>query len=444
MSLGYIIIFDEPSRAESLKEYVYNNWEFSEALSVEDWKLKTRNICLFSLDGSSIEYVAIVEKGKRIASLKNKFTFKHILQFNAIKISDISDLISYKLQRHFIRSASGVGGQIPLGTWKELLNVFKEHYSDVYDKILKTIKLISLSNEKLRGKNYNVLSQEKDAFGLCLDIFGKDKSKILPYCHPDNDNAPFLTGLNNAKLDEDSVIMNDNKVFGDWELLKTVPIKAASMFYKNGEKLTVINANRNNIERTLGVDLVYYHHTYKSFILIQYKMLRIQESEQINGDRLIYWPNSDANYKKEYEVMKKWHKSFITNEVEKPNHYRLNEDAFYFKLCSPLDYDILSHSLMKGMYIPLSFWDILINSEELKGKNNAVGITHKRAKRWINNSQFIDLIGKGWIGTTNKNSDILNNVIKDLIDNQHSVTIGIVENESFNTKDYSDDSNRPR
>ena len=52
------------------------------------------------------------------------------------------------------------------------------------------------------------------------------------------------------------------------------------------------------------------------------------------------------------------------------------------------------------MYIPLSFWDILVHSKDTIGKNNGVGITHSRVKRWINNTQFTNLIGKGWIGTS--------------------------------------------
>ena len=40
------------------------------------------------------------------------------------------------------------------------------------------------------------------------------------------------------------------------------------------ERLTIINCNRQKVEETPGVDLVYYNHTFKSFVMVQYKRMK--------------------------------------------------------------------------------------------------------------------------------------------------------------------------
>ncbi len=39
---------------------------------------------------------------------------------------------------------------------------------------------------------------------------------------------------------------------------------------EGAKTLTVVNVNRTSVERALGVDLLHYNHTYRSFVLVQY------------------------------------------------------------------------------------------------------------------------------------------------------------------------------
>ena len=65
------------------------------------------------------------------------------------------------------------------------------------------------------------------------------------------------------------------------------------------EYLTILNCNRQPLEQTLGVDLIYYSHRFDSFVLVQYKRM----SEGTQGAE--YRPGNDPSHEKELERMLK-------------------------------------------------------------------------------------------------------------------------------------------
>ena len=48
--------------------------------------------------------------------------------------------------------------------------------------------------------------------------------------------------------------------------------------------------------------------------------------------------------------------------------YRLNPEAFYFKLCEEISFTPLSNNLIRGMYLPLDYWEILTAAPESRGE----------------------------------------------------------------------------
>jgi hypothetical protein len=44
----------------------------------------------------------------------------------------------------------------------------------------------------------------------------------------------------------------------------------------------MINVNRTPIEKTMGADLVYYDNTYRSHVMVQYKMMTTEELKREN------------------------------------------------------------------------------------------------------------------------------------------------------------------
>ncbi len=90
---------------------------------------------------------------------------------------------------------------------------------------------------------------------------------------------------------------------------------------------TGVNANRTGIEKTLGVDLVYYHHSFDCFTMVQYKRMTGGE------DQPVYRPDSDASYSAEIERMKQFLTCRSNDSPCDVSAYRIGENPFFFKLC---------------------------------------------------------------------------------------------------------------
>ena len=58
-------------------------------------------------------------------------------------------------------------------------------------------------------------------------------------------------------------------------------IAGQSVFEKGRRRLEVAYANRNPLERTFGVDLVYYNAYFQSFVFVQYKLMQIENNKTV-------------------------------------------------------------------------------------------------------------------------------------------------------------------
>jgi hypothetical protein len=225
-------------------------------------------------------------------------------------------------------------------------------------------------------------------------------------------------GLERVILDEDRMINHDAEVFGDWDRVKRYQV-GATVFQKGQERLTVINVNRNKLEKTLGVDLIYYCHTYNSYIMIQYKRL----TRENTNDKWGYRP-TEVSYKEEIDRMRNFEDLFPrTDAISDIIDYRLHQEPFYFKLCPAEIFDPTSTDMLPGMYIPLDFWKILIESPNVLGKRGGKMLTFENVGRYLNNSFFINLAGQGWIGSKIIRTDVISSVIQESLEHNRAVVL---------------------
>jgi hypothetical protein len=169
-------------------------------------------------------------------------------------------------------------------------------------------------------------------------------------------------------------------------------VVGAAEFVKEGHKLTIMNVNRHKIEETLGVDLLIYHHTYRSYVLIQYKRMTK------DGDSLTYRP-VDNSYSSEIQRMESFRKLTSEPKLKCVSDFRLNNEFFYFKLCPAEIKEPLSTKMIPGMYLPLSYWRLLLSSIETSGRRGGRLFSYDNVKRYINNTLFTDLVQNGWVGS---------------------------------------------
>lgn len=255
---------------------------------------------------------------------------------------------------------------------------------------------------------------EKDAVGLALDFTGMNRSPIQRW--DGSTDSGFLAGLQSLSLREDPIIQHDAGVFGDWDVLRGESVVGSTVFEQHGAKLTVLNVNRLPLEEALGVDLVYYHERYRAFVLVQYK--RMKQERSLGW---VYRP--DANHQREVARMK-------TIPVAEPRpldawSYRLNFGACFFKLCKSVTFDPHTTALLPGMYLPLEYFAAAESSA--RGPQEGVAYGYSTLPRHLNNTQFVDLVQDGWVGTAGDVSDELREFVRALLVDGRSVVVAVGE-----------------
>lgn len=421
---GYLIHFDEPNRVGRLLQELVFNGKFTDTLSAPDWKPKELEICFLSWDGQSFAHAGLVRRGRHVATAKYRVEFFSFVTIEpSLSFSDLHEHMRMPIEYHLIAVSMGNGVRLSPEDWGEFLSVVKK----LRPRLAHDLDL--LERKRLAGARefthdgFETVAQEKDAVSLAASIAGFDRTEVLgDYAAPDaNAPAPFLQGLSRARLREDTMLFHDARVLPGWKEIEKYNV-GATEFEKEGRKLTVMNVNRTRVEESLGVDLIYYQHTFDAFILVQYKRMR-------RGDdgKPSYRP-SDAAFKAEIARMREFKKVNAAAAAPKClKNYRLNNECFYFKLCDEVTFSPYSKDLIGGMYLPLEYWDLLQGSPAVRGRNGGLVFSYKTVKRYLTNTGFIGLMQESWIGSCGGHSKALSKLIHGLLDESHSVILAVEE-----------------
>ena len=169
-------------------------------------------------------------------------------------------------------------------------------------------------------------------------------------------------------------------------------ISGQSVFEQGQRRLEVVYANRNSLEATFGVDLIYYNCAFESFVFVQYKLMRVE-----NG-QVIYRPDPqlEAELKRMDSCYEYLH---TTDRIRSHEDYRINDDGFLLKFVPASDLQPVSRELIKGMYVPREYMHFLLGPNGPKGPRGGPRITFDDVPRYLTNSEFSTNVGRGWIGT---------------------------------------------
>jgi hypothetical protein len=235
---------------------------------------------------------------------------------------------------------------------------------------------------------------------------------------------PYVRGLSGVRLIEDQMLAHDAGVFGDWERLKPAHVGTVT-FRKGRERLTVTNVNRHLVERTLGVDLFYYHYRYDSYVAVQYKRMR-------SGGGGPVFRLSDETYEKELRRMRRYEEVLRGASRRLPfelKDFRLHPGTAYFKLCPGEPISPTSTDMIKGMYIPLEYWEALLGSPEIVGEQGGRGMTFDNVGRYFNNTLFIELVQAGWVGSSVGGTEVMTELIAAALEGDSVVLAALLPDE---------------
>ena len=408
-----LVRFDEDRRTDLLRDRVEGDYSpFTDALSVSDWVLGDVTVALLSFSEKTIDFICLARKRNQVVTSKNRIEFSSIVSLNGILIETIEARLSQQIQKHFIRVSSGVGGIYPPATWSQLLTAITDERPDIAGEIDRLVALLQFARYRITGDAAEILLQERDALGIALDIFSgsnKLRDRVLGEWAPSEDQlteldedektakftsrpgaiSSFMKGIPLQYIQEEAAIQHD---LFNWPGMTPIHEAGISVFKSGDRRLEVIYANRNDLEHTLGVDLLYYNESFQLFVLVQYKLMH-----EHNGE-MLYRP--DPQLHSELALMDAFSATNrMAGSISAHEQFRLNEDGFMLKFIPQKGLRPASGELIKGMYVSREYMHFLLGPNGPVGPRGGSKITFDNAPRYMTNSQFTAFVNEGWIGT---------------------------------------------
>jgi hypothetical protein len=397
---GFIYVAD-PGMAHVQIGHADDGLPFTDAVRALDHSAGERTLGLLSFD-------------------KLRVRFSDYVKLRPMAISHLIRTVPPNVRGQAI-SAFRVGGQsVPPATWRAIWDLVKGTRPEAREQLERLERMAEHTRMYHSDGDQNA-RLEVDTVALSLAIFGIHHSRLLESWEPHEGAAAFLSGLQEITLPEDAIIVHDSLVLPGWETLGRLATGVVT-FERRGQLLQVMNVHRTRLENVLGIDLLYFHHVFGSYVFVQYKRM----SRSTGGSGSPIFRPSGRQYEAELARM---HAADLATHGEGPivqcEDYRLWGHAFFLKLCPPSLENTPPDHLIRGMYFPLDYWDTLVDSPSAKGSAGGTIITYDNAQRWISNSLFINLVQYGWVGSASVSSSMLRWICEESLDSGRSLTVAL-------------------
>jgi hypothetical protein len=263
---------------------------------------------------------------------------------------------------------------------------------------------------------------QRDAVVTALEIAPIPREQLQIPPQLDGSAPAGLTSIFDSDGDvttvEDLVILQDlDEADEAWQFVKRQRYPAKT--FTNGDTtLTIILANKQPLETQLGVDLIYVNETVKSVVFVQYKMFAGVDGEE--G----YRPDQQLNEEIARMDAAAAKLAAVPGD-DSCDGYRFSADPFFLKFCSKLlSRDAKGH--VPGIYVPVSYWKRLVKTPAAKGKRGGTIIYAETfGRRHFTPTHFIDMVGRGWIGTSALQTNVLAPLLKAAIDGRRAVVVAV-------------------
>jgi hypothetical protein len=420
---GLWIAVDE-SEADSIDHAILEHSQFTRAIASAAVSQGTADLCIVSLGGENADYLGISRTGGKVATGQRRLTVSRNVQLN-IPVNSLKQ----RLPRRYISrfpADTNRSRRISPGLWDAIFNSVMSLKPRLADELksLKT-RVVEL-NSPYNKATSDVETLERDAVATAIQAWGgvRARKRILRSASTQRttEQAPFLSRLSAFTLLEDSQIVYDAAHFPGMEVAMSHASGFAVFENEQGDSLTVINCNRQPLERILGVDLIYYNHRYQSFVLVQYKRMVGKST----GSRASYRPKGDSNYEAELGRMRSIGELIARSEesgLAGVSSFRLFSQPFYFKLCEAKSKSVMDEGMARGLYIPLGLWDRIITSPSAKGPRDGIAIGWHNCPRHFSNTEFTSMLNAGWIGSTAEQSKFLGDLIGRVLEGDRMLVI---------------------
>jgi hypothetical protein len=419
---GYVLLITDSSRADELAAYADDDLEFAESVPSFSVLSRDRLIALLSLSPGFLTHVSRAKRGRNSATRRRRLNLIRTVALDApVPIEELLGLLPVAL-RDRLRSVFKDGGLITSKQWSIVQDILVNAFDEVRQAIERVVPYRERVIDEMSATERETMALEHEAVAAALRLAGFDeveRETTLAW-NPSRRarTASFLDGLNAVPLREDTMIQNDMQVVPGFDRLDQTKFGAVR-FENDSTRLILLHANHQRLEETLGVDLIYYNHSFHSFVCVQYKAM-----EQEHSGAVFRFPKDDLT--KEIARMDSALSLLgaIARIVE-PHGFRLNENPFFLKFCPRVAFEPDKPELIRGMYLPIDYWRILEQHPTTLGPRQGRQLTFDNAERHLDNTGFIYLVSKGWIGSNTAQSTVLGDIVNAILSGQRSVTLAV-------------------
>jgi len=405
---GYLLAF-EPKRTMKIAERLHGEQEISESFSAMDWTFERREVVLLSLlpGEPSIGAAALMERMHGSGGTgKLKMRMSHpVLLDEAITAKELADVVTLG---DCVCTAERPK-RIATSIWPNLLDAIKCLRPQLAEQL---DALLARRDEErlLTGNSAHVLRlmEQRDAIGLALEMASLDRQTILRNLKSDKvDSATsVLDLLDHEPLQEQDVIRRDEQIFKE---LLTQEMRHGRFVGPSGRQVRVHIYDKKPLETILGIDLLIYQESYKSYLLVQYKIMK-----PMHGRRGNTWSYLvDEQIRKQIVTMDEGIAAIQRQPaaLAKIMDWRLNNGAFYFKFCETTRPAARDDALVGGITIGLEHLKSFLSLSASAGDNGGQRIGYENCARYLNNTQFIELAREGWIGCNQQGYSLISDVL---------------------------------
>ena len=220
------------------------------------------------------------------------------------------------------------------------------------------------------------------------------------------------TGLTRLNVHEDGVIEHDARVVPGYAFIAS-NVRGQATFRKGQQTLEVYTANRRKLEEAFGVDLIYLNLFHRSAVLVQYKMLEPQGSDDEPTD-WVY--REDKHLQKQLKTMR-----LFSPSRGRPDGFRLSREAFYFKFVRRHESETSTNVLL-----PLGHFEEILQDNAFRTASGNVRVGYKGLDgRYMRQTAFIDLLQAGYIGSDASTTKHLRALIDSVLSGDDALVVAV-------------------
>ncbi len=375
-------------------------------------------VCFIINPEGYITHIGLGKRGVRAGTDLRRLNIYDIFELeNEVSVKSIVELTPARFKSYLINRTK-IGGLIATKSFEEFLSVFLEKASDTKTALNRYSKERRLRIEQLSKLAKRTLAEQKEAVLTAMNIAGINKEELQGWDFIENETSSFLDGIKDPRIREDSMIINDLTNLPGFELMKSSKF-SSSIFENDRTRLTVLLANRLPLEELLGTDLIYYNEDFKCFVMVQYKVME-KEKEKF----VFRLPNEQFTEELDRmdSIMEILKTKLGTGNIQ---DYRINNIPFYIKICPRIEFHPDNVGLSSGMYLPIDYLKLLQTDDSILGSRGGRVITFENVGRYMDNTAFKTIIEGGWIGTNHNQSQVLEQIIREILENGRTAVFAI-------------------